>query len=638
MAELEAKAGADVDRKTGAPARVRALVGGVDDPEGRLATARQFFPDAEIADGNIVFTHPETGRRTLLNPPGFDRGDIPGVAREAAQFVGGGIGTALGSLGGPPGAIAGAGLGTAAGETLFNVAARAAGMKDPRSVGEQAVDTATVGALGAAGQGVGMAAGKGFRLLTKKLLGNPSVAAGAAADAARFGAAPASVGQASGNRAAQAIESALGKTPGSAGRMAKVAERQSEALRAQIERKATALAGRSVDDVVAGRTLMTGVDDFVTRFNSQADALYGQLRAALPNESRVPLASTKTALTELTRITDEVPGLDALLTTPTTRGVAGAVAQVDDVSFEALSKIRSAVGRKLSTPSLVSDIPRAELKHLYAALSKDMEAAARANGPEAIKAFQRANAYWKAGMARVDDVLEPLVKNRAPEQVFAALERGGQSGPTQVRAVLRSLTPPQQRIVQATVIQRLGMAAPSKQGAEGGEFALDRFLTNWNRLHPQARKALFRGQMADDMDALARMADASKKGAQVFANPSGTAGASAAVQMGTLSAGSALAALTTGQLHLLMVPVAIIGTAGGANMAARLMTSPRFVRWMASGTQMAPGGMSAHIGKLAAIAKHEDAATQEAIQAYSESLTGALEAPSSTTPSRSAGP
>lgn len=89
-----------IDKRSGAPAFARAVVGGASEKD-KLANVKRFFPDAQPhGDDNFVFTDPGTGRPTLFNPPGLDVGDIAGVAREGAQVVGAGLGAAFGAAGG----------------------------------------------------------------------------------------------------------------------------------------------------------------------------------------------------------------------------------------------------------------------------------------------------------------------------------------------------------------------------------------------------------------------------------------------------------------------------------------------------------------------------------------------------------
>ena len=69
-----------VDTQTGAPLGVRSFVGAAQTPADKLATLKQYYPDAvpvEVFDpengarkfgrGNFVFTDPETGQKTLFD-------------------------------------------------------------------------------------------------------------------------------------------------------------------------------------------------------------------------------------------------------------------------------------------------------------------------------------------------------------------------------------------------------------------------------------------------------------------------------------------------------------------------------------------------------------------------------------------
>ena len=117
-----------VDTFKGAPANVRMAVGAAQKPEDKLATLKQFFPDAErvetfdpkygaqrFGNGNFVYTDPETNQLTLFDeynrlfglPIPFSLRDLADVGPEIAETVGaigGGIGGGvLGAGGGPPG-------------------------------------------------------------------------------------------------------------------------------------------------------------------------------------------------------------------------------------------------------------------------------------------------------------------------------------------------------------------------------------------------------------------------------------------------------------------------------------------------------------------------------------------------------
>lgn len=112
---------------------------------------------------------------------------------------------------------------------------------------------------------------------------------------------------------------------------------------------------------------------------------------------------------------------------------------------------------------------------------------------------------------------------------------------------------------------------------EGAEFSAQTFLTNWNKLSPEARRALFDRygpSFSKDMDRIARVAENIKTGAQVYANPPGTANRLAALTYG----GALVSSLFTGGT------VGLLSAGAGLNLLARGLTKPWVVRWLADST------------------------------------------------------
>jgi hypothetical protein len=252
------------------------------------------------------------------------------------------------------------------------------------------------------------------------------------------------------------------------------------------------------------------------------------------------------------------------------------------------------VGNEISDSTIASDVPRSKWKPLYAALSKDMAAAAKEAGPKAEAAFVRANNYHRAGMQRLDDVLGPIMKKGDPEDVFRAALSGTQEGATTIAGVMKSLPPESKKAVSATMLQRLGKATPGKQNELGEAFSTETFLTNWNKLHPDAKRSLFStlpDEMRGDLDKIAKVASNVREGSKVFANPSGTTQGTASA----MTTGGFVISLLTGQWH------AAAGIAGGVASsygAGHLMTSPGFVHWLAKSTRAPVEAAPAQLNQL----------------------------------------
>jgi hypothetical protein len=269
-------------------------------------------------------------------------------------------------------------------------------------------------------------------------------------------------------------------------------------------------------------------------------------------------------------------------------------AQHGTLPYAAVKELRSRIGKQLTDPDLVSDAPRAQLKQLYGALTKDLEVAAADAGPDAVQALKRANNFYRAGMKRVDDVLEPILNKGDPEKIFQAAISGTKEGSTTISGVMKSLPDESRKVVAATMLRRLGKATASKQDDLAEVFSPETFLTNWNKITPDSKRVLFSalpGSMRWDLDKIAQVASNMREGSKVFANPSGTTQGTASA----MTAGGFVVSLLTGQFH------AAAGIAGGvatAYGAGHLMTSPGFVHWLAKSTQVPVEQLPATLNQL----------------------------------------
>src|SRR5690606_18949664 len=130
--------------------------------------------------------------------------------------------------------------------------------------------------------------------------------------------------------------------------------------------------------------------------------LYGKFDKFIPAGTKVPVKHTQQYLSGIKQRFDDLPELAAIFNDPhVNRAVSafdnlgqpvirhdpvlGTVSKVDDtLKYDTVRDVRSVIGRKLNSASLDGDA-RATMKQMYGALSKDMEAAAKAQGNEAFR-------------------------------------------------------------------------------------------------------------------------------------------------------------------------------------------------------------------------------------------------------------
>lgn len=435
-------------------------------------------------------------------------------------------------------------------------------------------------------------------------------------DFARLGATP-SVGQASGNWAMQGIENLLAGGPTSAGVMSRFAERQADDISAGLRRMADGLSPNASGER-AGRAIERGIKTFTGNTNAMKRALYWNADRYIPGETPVALPNTWQTVVELTTPNPGAKATTAALVNPKIQQLRQTLEQDvaaggGQISYEALKRIRTDIGEAISDYSLSPDTPARELRRIYRALSADMERAAQAAGPEAAAAAQRANNYTRAVADRLELVERIVDKHGGPERIFNAVMQGTRDGGTTLRAVMQSLPRDGQKAVTAAVIKRMGMPTPGQAGMNASEeFSAATFLTNWNRVSPEARRALFDRYgpgFSAAMDRIARVAENIKQGSKVFQNPSGTTNRGAAIGYGTALGGSIAQAPITG--HYWPVVAMVMGGIGG-NLAARALTNPRIVNWLAMTTKMPVGSINASLREFAAQA--EKAGDEDAVE------------------------
>ena len=268
------------------------------------------------------------------------------------------------------------------------------------------------------------------------------------------------------------------------------------------------------------------------------------------------------------------------------------------VPYTALSAIKGRMG-DLAYPSnpLLTDANQGALKYLYGGLKADQQAAALNAGPAAAAARDRATDFYAGTQRKLQDVLAPLAKGGdiTPGDVYDRLASMTKDQGSELARAWVSIPAAARKTVTATVVDHLGRATPGQQNAAGDAFSSRQFLTNWNRVTPEAKDVLFRGfpegpAMRSKLDAVAQAADVIDQSTKSYVNPSKTGKATAAAALG----GSALAGL-------LGHPVAGlygIGAVGGSAITAKMLTNPRFVNWLAITPKLPAARLTAQLTAL----------------------------------------
>jgi hypothetical protein len=629
-----------IDKKTGASYKAAFATGSRSDAASRLATLRLHYPDAmPYGDDNFVFTHPHTGQPTLYNPTGFEGRDVASLGADIMVGIGSGIGATMGTIfgagsGAPtgPGAVAtgisggvlGAGWGAAFTRGAFDALAEMHGIVvDKRTVTEELIGLGLEFAGGAVGQKVGMAIGEAAAGAKKALLGGGTALSQRLLQGFKeFGIDP-TAGMVTGGRGtvakvevlseqapagatifAQNAEKVLAQTAAAVDNLAKKFGQNifgtKEGIGGGIIRPAAEAAKRDVLGSTDPENLVKGY------FPQLYDDVFERIGLENPVSA---LRNTESLLMEMSRDVSTTPNLAA-------RSVyKNAVTMMEDIlddvssggmNFQGLRTWRTQVGQMLDNASAIgSDTSEANLKRIYGALSRDMTAAAEAINPEVASALKQADTEYAKWMGTSGKLLNKIIQTNADEEIYKSVFSSVSDGGTRLRALKYNFTDDEWGSLAGSYLKRMGLATPGVQNAEGDVFSPSTFMTVWGKTSKEAKDELFGSaysELRHELDRLVGVIDAMKT-LRGQGNPPNTAGAmmmlNAFNALGTMGAlavtGQVIPAITTGA-------ALVGGTVAAPIGAARLMTNPAFVKWLAKPMEDEAKGVAvdvgAHIGRL----------------------------------------
>lgn len=548
-----------------------------------------------MPDGTVVRNVPDdlvngNKQQTPKENQGIDWG------RMAAEMGGGVIGGALGTGAGPAGTVAGVGLGSEAGGQLLDLSRQYLGGQPIQgTLPERMVNAAENVGANSAGQLVGGKifdmAGAGINKMmspvSNRIMGGPSHALMQGYEAAGV---PPSAGLISGNRMIQGAEEALSKTPGSHGVMSNFRNDFTDKLSTYADEVARATGGIPTGEESASLTLTKGAKSAADRFSTRYNALENTAENIIGRDTRVQPNNSAKLLDEIQARYAKDPKALSYLEKPITylRGLVKQGLEPDappdaigDVSFSALRKARTHIGKSLEQPSISGYVgdEGAQFRRIYGALTEDIKSAADAAGPDAKKAWDTANRYARTNLKSRVPMLDDIAAKS--DKAYKWLMQGSNDTGAKLAIMRQNLKPDEWDEIVATSIQRMGRATAGNQNAEGDIFSPATFLTNWNKLSNGAKTQLFGGKRYEgvrkELDNLLKIAE-SVRDTNYVKNPSGTAGMNLFIDMITnpVKAATAIPVMGIPQRKL-----------------AKAFLNKRFIRWVADGAKIPPTDINA---------------------------------------------
>ena len=423
---------------------------------------------------------------------------------------------------------------------------------------------------------------------------------------------------ASGNGALGGVETVLQTVPGSMGVFQRARDEATAGMQNRASEAAN-LASPTVGRLAAGNAVQRDLRDFharrvvpaYVRVNDRAEGAIGTNTPATVHNSidrATALSTPNPAAPETSsmriqpmiadmrrRLAADAGGAPARMDAA---GMSYAAVPQTGIPYRELKAMRTGIGEEAASLDNVGRPVQGQIRSMYGALSQDMENAAlmrdlragpsnRLNLPSSASgALTRANDIYSGGLARQERTA-PFANNPVPEAAFDAVARTPAKALSTFNAIKKSILPSTRGSVAATIIDDLGTASAGNQAHTGDTFSPTTFLTNWNKLTPAGREALFSGfpnaaQAHAQVAAVADAADMMRQNSRHWANPSGTAANTSGREL-LRGLGLGVPAALAG-LGSWTVPLGVLGAAGGARLASNAMTSPRVVNWAATQT------------------------------------------------------
>lgn len=381
-----------------------------------------------------------------------------------------------------------------------------------------------------------------------------------AADFAKSGIKP-TLANVSDRRLTNQIQNFLSVTPGAASRIERSLGKQID----DISNKTKEIVGSKGGTIEeTGDVISKGAEDYVARTESAMEGLYGNLGQMMGERAPTPLSST------LNYIQGDV-GLGDTLSIKKGGTLQNTVETIRNISreeipnYERIRKLRSKIRREKST--MIGD-ERVEMEKIYDNLTNDMRESARLNGGEkAVKVFDAANRVYAKQKSFIDETLRPLIEAKTPDKVYDLAIRGVKKGGVNIDKIMGTLDNSQKDFVRGSIVNKMGLASKEQQNAAGDAFSISKFRSDYNSLSKEAKKAIFTPKQRsayDNLNKVISRIEESSRAAKALPNQYWS-------WIGLTGAVSS---------PYLTLPQAAAGVAG-ARISAQLMTSPKFVNWLA---------------------------------------------------------
>lgn len=579
---------------SGVPFRVSVPLGGQRDPVPVLSSIANSSPGALVGAAADVGSFGLSDEMAGL-AGGDSVGDVlsgTGEAQRRAQLLKDAAGeaypgeTLAGSLAGGMTSMAGIGKVAGPGRAL------AADMGFGAAYGAGSENENRLAGAGLGGAAAGVGSYFGGKLLDKIANRAPSAAAKAVEKAQDYGI---NLPLEAMGRGKAIVGNTLSNMPGSAQVMQGSRDVLADEVGNAVENVASSF-GPTTSYAGMGEALQSGAKKWIDKFERTAGKVYDaipinpQAASSLGNTvSKLRDLNTKFASNEklaalmkntrlsgyLDALAGKIKDVDTGLLDSNGNAITRQVKEGGKLSWEDLKDLRSRIGEEIGDQRFSDGTLKSELRGLYGALSEDMKATATAQGPKALRAFERANTLYKQGQDRIDGALAKILGDdgkKSAESAAAKLQsiakEGRSSSDLSLLASVRKSLPAEEWGQVQNALVRLAGQPMNKSGRD---FDPGVFARTFKDMDPAAKNLIFgKGELRQNLDEFIGVLESLGK-VSALRNTSNTAG-QVLTGLGFSTIGG--------------VP-ALAGQMATTYSLAKLWTNPRFVKWASGYTRMA---------------------------------------------------
>lgn len=359
---------------------------------------------------------------------------------------------------------------------------------------------------------------------------------------------------------------------------------------------------------------------------AKSDAVYGDVFGRL---SRDEAAYAAGSVNGLVGITDTLRTLEQIETrvsgsasreamrSPVIRRMMDALNEdlaSGTLRFQDLRAWRTWVREAQMNEGLRQGVANADLQRIEQALTADIYRSADQISPGAADDLRAADRWYRRETQMIQNVLDqfrdkPNVGGaQAYRRMIDLAMQGGRQNTRRLTQALSVMPETTRRSIAATLIDELGNPSfGSSNVLEPNAFSVDLFLSNYARLAPDGRRAMF-GDLTEQLDTLARVAGY-QKGVEAMTNRSRSG-------VNAQNFGTGLGILNPS------TTVPTLALLGAGVLTGELLTKPSFVRWLTSAPRNGDrAGMRRHLTELSRLAAR-DPALGPVLAAYQAELEG----------------